>query len=265
MIARTNSEASLSGDLPHTHTSYLEENIMAVQQDIMAVQQHITVVQSQPIRITSTNTNYLRAKRILDVGFTLLISPLLIIISIIVALCIKLDSKGPIIFRQKRHGQNGTEFEFLKFRSMYANNDQAIHREKILEYMKGRALNDDAKGTTAYKYINDPRITRVGRFIRKTSLDELPQFWNVLRGEMSLVGPRPPLPYELEQYGPYEMGRMLGKPGLTGAWQVYGRSRVTFQEMIEMDIKYIERPSIWQDFKLIFLTVPVMIFARGGG
>jgi len=231
----------------------------------MAVQQDIRTVQSASIKTITINANYLRAKRILDIVFTLLISPLLIVVGIIVAICIKLDSKGPVIFRQKRHGQNGVEFEFLKFRSMRVNNDQAIHRDKILEYMKGQKLNNDTTGTTAYKYISDPRITRVGRFIRKTSLDELPQFWNVLRGEMTLVGPRPPLPYELEQYSSYEKQRLAGKPGLTGTWQVYGRSRVTFQEMIEMDITYLEQQSIWQDIKLIFLTVPVMIFAHGGG
>lgn len=238
---------------------------MAVQQDIIDVQ-HIMDVQSLPIKTISIKANYLQAKRILDIVFTLLISPLLIIVGIIVALCIKLDSKGPVFFRQKRYGENGVEFEFLKFRSMYVNNDQAIHREKMLEYMqKGQKLNDDADTTTAYKYLNDPRITRVGRFIRKTSLDELPQFWNVLRGEMSLVGPRPPISYEVEQYSSHDKLRLMGKPGLTGRWQVYGRSRVTFQEMIEMDIEYLEQQSIWQDIKLILLTIPVMIFARGGG
>lgn len=231
----------------------------------MAVLQDTETVQLVPIKTVSINVNYLRAKRILDIVFTLLISPLLLILGLIVAICIKLDSKGPIIFRQKRHGQHGAEFEFLKFRSMYVNNDQAIHRDKILDYMNGQKINDDTTETVAYKYMNDPRITRIGRFIRKTSLDELPQFWNVLRGEMTLVGPRPPLPYELEQYGSYEMLRLMGKPGLTGTWQVYGRSRVTFQEMIEMDVAYLEQQSIWQDIKLIFLTVPVMIFARGGG
>jgi lipopolysaccharide/colanic/teichoic acid biosynthesis glycosyltransferase len=239
---------------------------MAVQHDFVAVQHDFVAVQSLAINTTITiNANYLRAKRLLDIAFTLLILPLLLVVGLIIALCIKLDSKGPIIFRQKRHGQNGVEFEFLKFRSMYANNDQAIHREKILDYMRGQVLNDDVTGNTTYKYIADPRITKVGRFIRRTSLDELPQFWNVLRGEMSLVGPRPPLAYEVEQYSSYEMQRLLSKPGLTGTWQVYGRSRVTFQEMLEMDIKYIEQQSIWQDIKLIFLTVPVMILARGGG
>jgi lipopolysaccharide/colanic/teichoic acid biosynthesis glycosyltransferase len=239
---------------------------MAVQQDILIIQQDIKDVQSLPIQTFSINANYLRAKRILDIVFTLLISPLLIIVGIIVALCIKLDSKGPIFFRQKRYGENGVEFEFLKFRSMHVNNDQTIHRQKMLEYMKnGQRLSDNATATTVYKYIDDPRITRIGRFIRKTSLDELPQFWNVLRGEMSLVGPRPPISYEVEQYSLHDKLRLMGKPGLTGTWQVYGRSRVTFQEMIEMDIEYLEQQSIWQDIKLIFLTVPVMIFARGGG
>jgi lipopolysaccharide/colanic/teichoic acid biosynthesis glycosyltransferase len=238
---------------------------MAVQQDIMIIQQDIRDVQTLPIKTISVNANYLRAKRMLDIVFTLLISPLLILVGLIVALCIKLDSEGPVIFRQKRYGENGVEFEFFKFRSMYVNNDQAVHRQKCLEYMKGQQLNNDTTGKTAYKYIGDPRITRVGRFIRKTSLDELPQFWNVLRGEMSLVGPRPPLSYEVEQYSFHDRLRLMGKPGLTGTWQVYGRSRVTFREMIEMDIKYLEQQSIWQDIRLIVLTVPVMVFARGGG
>ena len=116
----------------------------------------------------------------------------------------------------------------------------------------------------SYKDVHDPRITRIGRFIRKTSLDEIPQFWNVFRGQMTLVGPRPPMPYEVELYTSHEWLRMVGKPGLTGTWQVYGRSRVTFQSMVEMDIDYLEHQSIITDLKLIFLTVPVMIFARGG-
>ncbi|GLV57031.1 hypothetical protein KDH_38690 [Dictyobacter sp. S3.2.2.5] len=130
--------------------------------------------------------------------------------------------------------------------------------------MNGQKLNDDSTGKMMYKDVQDPRITKVGRFIRKTSLDELPQFWNVLIGQMSLVGPRPPLPYEVELYTSHEWLRMIGRPGLTGTWQVYGRSRVTFQNMVEMDIDYLEKQSIWLDLKLIILTVPVMLFARGG-
>ncbi len=222
------------------------------------------VVQSAPVRTISINTGYLRTKRLLDIAFTLLIAPFVLAVGVVVAISIKLDSKGPVFFRQKRVGQDGVEFEMLKFRSMYVNSDQMAHREKIIQYMNGQKLNNDSTGNMAYKDVRDPRITRVGRFIRKTSLDEIPQFWNVLCGEMSLVGPRPPLPYEVELYSTYERLRLSGRPGLTGTWQVYGRSRVTFQNMVEMDIDYLENQSIWTDLKLIFLTVPVMIFARGG-
>jgi lipopolysaccharide/colanic/teichoic acid biosynthesis glycosyltransferase len=152
----------------------------------------------------------------------------------------------------------------LKFRSMYINNDSNIHREKIIKYMNGEKLNEDGNGAMAYKHLHDPRITSVGRFIRKTSLDELPQFWNVLCGQMSLVGPRPPLPYEVECYSPHDWLRLTSKPGLTGPWQVYGRSRVTFHNMVNMDITYLKEQSLWYDLKLVMLTIPVMIFGRGG-
>ncbi len=222
------------------------------------------IVQSTPVRTISIDTGYLKAKRILDITFTLLIAPLVILVGIVVAICIKLTSKGPIFFHQKRIGQDGAVFEMLKFRSMYVDSDQVAHREKILQYMHGQKLNADDAESLSYKDVHDSRITRVGRFIRKTSLDEIPQFWNVFRGQMTLVGPRPPMPYEVELYTSHEWLRMVGKPGLTGTWQVYGRSRVTFQSMVEMDIDYLEHQSIVTDLKLIFLTVPVMIFARGG-
>ena len=150
----------------------------------------------------------------------------------------------------------------LKFRSMYENCDDTLHRLAIQKYMEGQKLAENA--TTSYKQVDDPRITRVGRFIRKMSIDELPQFFNVLQGDMTLVGPRPPLPYEVEKYGPYDWLRLSGKPGLTGPWQVYGRSQVTFQSMVKMDIDYLRRQSLREDLKLIALTVPVMITGRGG-
>jgi lipopolysaccharide/colanic/teichoic acid biosynthesis glycosyltransferase len=151
-----------------------------------------------------------------------------------------------------------------KFRTMYVHADDSFHREAVAKYINGQKLNDDAMKDISYKVTEDPRITRIGRFLRKTSIDELPQFLNVLRGEMSLVGPRPPLPYEVEMYSPYDLLRLSGKPGLTGIWQVYGRSRVTFQSMVEMDIVYLQQQSLWKDLKLIMLTLPVMLFARGG-
>src|SRR5256884_5132676 len=222
-------------------------------------------VLSPPIEtVISFNLGYLKAKRILDILFTLLILIPLCIVLIIVALLIRLDSKGPIFFRQKRAGLNGKEFYMIKFRSMYVNSDDSAHRTAIMQYMNGVSLNGHARTDTPYKLVNDPRVTRIGRFIRKTSIDELPQFLNVLRGEMTLVGPRPPVPYEVELYKPHDWLRLSGKPGLTGPWQVYGRSKVTFQEMIEMDVAYLQRQSLWEDLRLIMLTVPVMLLARGG-
>ncbi|HAG97843.1 MAG TPA: UDP-phosphate galactose phosphotransferase [Ktedonobacter sp.] len=186
-------------------------------------------VESMPIQSAiSIARGYLRVKRLFDILFVLLILLPLGIVIAIIAVWIRLDSKGRIFFRQKRVGQNGVEFDILKFRSMYENSDDSIHRQAIKQYMNGGELNDETDTGNPYKLDNDPRITRVGRFIRKTSIDELPQFFNVLRGEMTLVGPRPPLPYEVEEYSPRDWIRLSGKPGLTGKWQVYGRSRVGY-------------------------------------
>ena len=208
---------------------------------------------------------YLRFKRILDLVFTILILIPLFIVIAIIAVLIRIDSKGPIFYRQKRIGMNGVEFDLFKLRSMYVDSDDSVHRESIKQYMNGAALNGKGNSDNLYKLVDDPRITRVGQFIRKYSIDELPQFINVLRGEMTLVGPRPPLPYEVEEYGPHEWIRLFGKPGLTGTWQVYGRSRVPFQEMVDMDIEYLGHQSISLDLKLIALTLPVILQGRGGG
>lgn len=226
-----------------------------------------TIQPTQPLQVVQTipfKPGYTRAKRIIDLIFTLLILVPLCIIVVIVAVCIRLDSTGPVFFRQKRVGHNGRVFEMLKFRSMYVNSDDALHREAIARYMNDQKVQESDSTALSYKQVNDPRITRVGRFIRKTSIDELPQFFNVLRGDMTLVGPRPPLPYEVERYSADDMLRLSGKPGLTGTWQIYGRSRVTFSNMVEMDIEYLRHQSLREDLKLIALTVPVMIQGRGG-
>ena len=201
------------------------------------------------------DSRYLRFKRILDITFTLLISPLILLLGIIIALCIKLDSRGSVFFRQTRIGMRGVEFTMLKFRSMDVNCDEGVHRRRIEAMM--------SNGQTLNKEKNDPRTTRVGRFIRRTSLDELPQFWNVLKGEMTLVGPRPPLKYEVALYNKRDWLRLSGRPGLTGLWQVYGRSAVTHTNMVDMDIVYLKEQSLLKDIKLIILTIPVMIFAKG--
>jgi lipopolysaccharide/colanic/teichoic acid biosynthesis glycosyltransferase len=185
-----------------------------------------------------------------------------------IAALIKLDSKGPVFFRQARVGQYGKTFTFLKFRSMYADNDPSIHREyvkKLICSSGDSARNGDSKKKDEiFKIQNDPRVTAVGRFLRQTSLDELPQLINVLRGDMSLVGPRPPIPYELENYDLWHRRRVLEmKPGITGVWQVEGRSRTTFNEMVRMDINYVTHWSLWLDFKLLLKT-PLAVFSSKG-
>ena len=223
------------------------------------------LIQSAPIQETiALHPGYQRAKRRLDVLVTLLLLPALCLVMALIALLIRLDSEGPIFFHQKRIGQNGLPFDFLKFRSMYIHNDDAPHRAAIEQFIHGERIHSGANTRNHYKIAADQRITRVGKFLRKTSLDELPQFFNVLRGEMSLVGPRPPLPYEVQLYSPHDSLRLAGKPGLTGIWQIYGRSRVPFKKMVEMDLAYLREQSLVMDIKLILLTAPVMLFGRGG-
>jgi lipopolysaccharide/colanic/teichoic acid biosynthesis glycosyltransferase len=224
------------------------------------------IVNSAPFQAINIDPGYLRAKRLLDIVLTLLLLIPVCIVIVIVAVLIRLDSPGPIFYRQKRMGLRGAEFSIFKFRSMYVNSDDSIHRNAVVKYMNGQEMNVGTATAVKFQFklSDDPRVTRVGRFIRKTSIDELPQFFNVLRGEMTLVGPRPPLSYEVEYYTPYQWLRLSGKPGLTGIWQVYGRSRVGFQNMVDMDIEYLLHQSFWEDLKLIALTVPVMIQGRGG-
>ncbi len=221
-------------------------------------------VLSAPRSTIAIHPGYLRMKRIVDVVLTLLLAIPLCIVFVLIAVVIRLDSKGPVLFRQKRVGLNGEEFLFYKFRSMDVDTDENVHRNAITQYMNGEQLNKRVDTTLLYKLVDDPRITRVGRFLRKTSIDELPQFLNVLRGEMTLVGPRPPLPYEVELYSDRDWLRLCGKPGLTGIWQVYARSRVDFQTMVDMDIDYLRHQSVWEDLKLVVLTPWVMVTGRGG-
>jgi lipopolysaccharide/colanic/teichoic acid biosynthesis glycosyltransferase len=178
---------------------------------------------------------------------------------IVIPLLIKLTSRGPIFFKQQRLGAFGRPFQFLKFRTMQVNNNEKIHSEYIKKLIREeKAYSSEKDGTEqnkTYKIKNDPRVTLLGKFLRKTSLDEIPQFFNVIKGEMSLVGPRPPIPYELENYDIWHLRRVLEfKPGITGLWQVNGRSRTTFNEMVRMDINYINKWSIWLDIKLVMAT-----------
>jgi lipopolysaccharide/colanic/teichoic acid biosynthesis glycosyltransferase len=193
------------------------------------------------------------------------LSPALLAIS----LGVKLTSPGPVLFRQERVGQWGRTFTFLKFRSMYVNSDESSHKEyvtKLITQENGTSPSaNPGEGQAIYKMTNDHRITPLGNFLRKTSLDELPQFFNVLKGEMSLVGPRPPIPYECEVYDFWHRRRLLEmKPGITGLWQVGGRSRRTFDEMVRLDLTYISEWSLWLDLKIILKTPWVMLTGSGG-
>lgn len=202
-------------------------------------------------------------KRMVDIAgslfFLVMFGPLFVGI----AALIKLSSEGPVLFRQERVGSLERTFMFLKFRSMYVNNDPTVHKEFIKKFMA--AGNSGAGADGVYKLTQDPRVTPIGRFLRKTSLDELPQFINVLKGDMSLVGPRPPIPYECEDYDIWHRRRVLEmKPGITGYWQVNGRSTTTFDEMVRMDIKYMREWSLVLDLKILFQTPVVVLTGKGG-
>lgn len=203
-------------------------------------------------------------KRAFDIvgsaSLLLVLSPLLLLI----ALAVKVTSKGPILFRQRRVGQYGQEFDFLKFRSMFVNNDDSVHREFVQKFIAGNKSIGNGKDKRVFKLTRDPRITSVGRILRRTSLDELPQFLNVLKGEMSLVGPRPPLPYEVERYQSWHRRRILeAPPGITGLWQVSGRSRLSFDEMVRLDLQYIDRASLALDLQILLRT-PFAVMSGDG-
>jgi lipopolysaccharide/colanic/teichoic acid biosynthesis glycosyltransferase len=201
-------------------------------------------------------------KRALDVvGSTVLLLTLLPLIALVSAL-VKLTSKGPVFFPQERVGAGGRTFTMLKFRTMRADADQRIHQQYVEDFI--RSSSAARTGEQIFKIVNDPRVTPVGHFLRRSSLDELPQFLNVLKGEMSLVGPRPPLPYEVAQYKSWHKRRVLeAKPGITGPWQVNGRSRTTFEEMVRLDLRYARRHSVWTDLKIIIRTPKAMISGKG--
>lgn len=188
---------------------------------------------------------------------------------LVIAALVKLTSKGPVFFRQQRIGQHGTPFTFLKFRTMFTNNDPSLHKEFVQQLIAGKVKanssgNGNGNGHGVYKIKSDPRITRIGSFLRRSSLDELPQLINVLRGEMSLVGPRPPVQYEVDAYEIWHRGRLMeAKPGITGLWQVNGRSRVKFDEMVRLDIRYARTWSLWLDIKILLRTPHAVFLGEG--
>jgi exopolysaccharide biosynthesis polyprenyl glycosylphosphotransferase len=205
------------------------------------------------MRRTPTSEGSLLLKRLLDLTGAIVGIIVLSPIMLATVLAIKITDPGPIIFSQVRSGRSGRKFRMHKFRSMVVNAEKLKKELEKLNEMDG----------PVFKIKHDPRITRVGRFIRKTSIDELPQLFNVLVGEMSLVGPRPPLPSEVAQYQPWQRRRLSVKPGITGPWQVSGRNEISFDEWMRMDLEYIDNWSIWLDLRIIFMTIPVVLIHKG--
>jgi lipopolysaccharide/colanic/teichoic acid biosynthesis glycosyltransferase len=205
-------------------------------------------------------------KRLIDiVGSVFALIVLAPVFGVLAAL-VKVTSKGPVFFRQQRLGQFQVPFDFLKFRSMYVTTDAEIHRQYVKNFIAGRAEANAAgdQQRRVYKITNDPRVTWIGKFMRRTSLDEIPQFWNVLLGQMSLVGPRPPIGYEIEVYDIWHRRRVLeAKPGITGLWQVHGRSRTTFDDMVRLDLRYSRMCSPISDLKILLRT-PRAVFSGDG-
>jgi lipopolysaccharide/colanic/teichoic acid biosynthesis glycosyltransferase len=200
------------------------------------------------------------ARRALDIVLALAMLFVLAPVLLLVALAIRIDSRGPVLFRQRRVGRGMAEFTVLKFRSMKASADSKRHRDYVTSLIAGDGGNEQGG---LYKLAVDDRITVVGRFLRMTSLDELPQLWNVVRGEMSLVGPRPVIAYEAEQYPDWYLGRFAVRPGLTGLWQVSGRNERTYEEMVRLDLEYAERRTLGLDLLILLKTVWVVLRRKG--
>ena len=215
------------------------------------------------ILVDVPSSRYLRVKRIIDVVVAGLLLAILVLPFALLALAIKLHSPGPVLFRQTRVGKDGRLFTFLKFRSMRHNADTSIHREHMAALIRNHDL-APTDGKSA-KMERDPRITGLGRILRKASLDELPQLINVLRGEMSLIGPRPCIPYEAELFQEWHRRRFAALPGITGWWQVKGRNRVSFDDAMRMDIYYVDHLSFWLDLQILIFTPFAVLTGKGAG
>ena len=217
-------------------------------------------------RLTTPRASFYPAlKRGMDVVLAAILLVLLAPLMACMAVAIRLDSRGPALFRQRRVGRWGREFVMFKFRSMFNGADEGVHRQFAKEYVNGNGHKVAGAGPgsgAVFKPRNDTRVTRVGRWLRRTSLDELPQLLNVLRGEMSLVGPRPAIPYEVEEYTDWHRRRLEVLPGMTGLAQISGRSGLTFEKIVHLDVQYIQRCSLGLDMAILLKTIPVVLAAK---
>ncbi len=224
-----------------------------------------TALANNPLRVEARL--YEVVKRVVDISIALIVLILFVPLWFLIAVVVRLTSPGTALYRQQRVvGKGGREFTVYKFRTMYQNNDNTLHKQAIVRFVAGQALsivNKDGTEIPVYKLTRDPRVTPFGQILRKTGLDEVPQFINVLRGEMSVVGPRPPMYYEYEHYTEQHKRRLGVLPGITGLYQVMARSQVTFEDMVSLDLEYIEHRSLWLDLKIILMTPWVMITGKG--
>lgn len=205
------------------------------------------------------------ACRALDVAVSAVLLLVLLPVFVLLAIAILVDSRGRVIYRQHRVGRDLEPFTVNKFRTMHSGAGHETHRQFVIGLIAAEQAQQATQEGEAnfFKMAHDDRVTRVGRFLRKSSLDELPQLWNVLRGDMSLVGPRPPIPYEVEHYPPHWFDRFAVKPGMTGLWQVSGRSQLGLEEMVALDVEYARSRSLWLNLKILARTVPVVFAGRG--
>jgi exopolysaccharide biosynthesis polyprenyl glycosylphosphotransferase len=268
----------MCGQLGNAHFEEIVEAALAAGCQLMSIPRtvetagvHLSLVwrQGQPVMqlsAPSLHGQQLLLKRVVDVLGASLLLIVTAPIMLLVALAIKLDSRGSVLFGQERIGAGGRRFRVLKFRTMYNGVSDAAHRELVTQMLQGEdhhAARIGPEGEPVFKLTNDDRVTRVGRWLRRTSLDELPQLFNVLRGEMSLVGPRPPLDYEFDQYEHWQFHRLQVRPGITGLWQVSGRNRLSYRQMCELDLVYIRAWSLWLDLLILFKTIPVVLSNSG--
>jgi lipopolysaccharide/colanic/teichoic acid biosynthesis glycosyltransferase len=232
------------------------------------------------LKSSDTRKAYFYSKRIFDFFVALTAAFFLLPVIVVTAIVIKLDSSGSAFYLQERVGARRIHrndhsfwepftFTLYKFRTMRADASSSLHRQYIAAYIAGdeekMASFNANKSESSYKLTKDPRVTRIGAFLRKASLDELPQLWNVIKGDMSLVGPRPPIPYEVEMYSPEHFRRLSTITGITGLWQISGRAETSFEHMVDLDVEYIEKQSFWLDIKILILTIPVAFSQKGAG
>lgn len=224
--------------------------------------QELNIATTTPIVVSRANRGQDIACRTLDIVVAVVALVLLSPVLLVIAIAVKLDSPGPVMFRQRRVGRSLSPFTVQKFRTMRQDVSHEVHRAFVVGLISGEQP-EAVNGKRQFKMSVDDRVTRVGSFLRRSSLDELPQLWNVLHGEMSLVGPRPPIPYEVEHYPAHWFARFAVKPGVTGLWQVSGRSELTLEEMIKLDVEYAEQRSVWLNVKILLRTIPAVLTLRG--